>query len=283
MSAIQATLRRPPQKIWAGTRCVSIGRLRDSSHWRVNTRIVEPVLERDHQVIVADGPRVVWYRDDTNTASRYRLPPPLRALALTTFQVGFGPLTGETIEQYVQELSNASSGTRAKLVGQSVMLGRKTDVLDIWPAVRTSKGPCRGETQCLKHSRGFGRAQLSIDDQTGLLLRYQVSGVPAAEGDDVLFRFTSISLGGGSDKDRAFLHTSGQADQIAVIPSGQAALVGNCRQRNFQPGTRFNLDCAQGFHSSRRANGRAGRRNSTSRVWPERGAVGRYRFHRRDL
>jgi hypothetical protein len=177
--------------------------VRDMTHWRVDIQIAQPALQSERQVAAADGSSVVWYRSLTNRAVRIPLSPPqLGAFLLSSFEGGRGlPLT-ETLGQYLEALNNPTTHTHARTVGQETVLGRTTDVVEVWPVMTTTTGTgaCRSAGPCPQQSKtvSYGRARMWIDRQYGLLLRYRETGLPAgASGaaQNLLYRVTSVSFG----------------------------------------------------------------------------------------
>jgi hypothetical protein len=188
--------------------------VRDLTHWRVDVQVLAPVLQSEHQVAVADGKSVTWYRAIDHRAVRYPLIQPyLSGSLLSEFQGGRGIPLAQTLAQYLQELNNPSTHTHARVVGTQTILGRPTDILDVWPVVRgsTSTGPCSNAQQCAKNSKqiGYGRARIWIDRAHGLVLRYQEYGMPTG-GDfsrNVVYKVTSLAYGSGPTKTELAYHS----------------------------------------------------------------------------
>lgn len=191
-------------------RVISTWSVRDSTHWRVDIQVLQPALLREHEVAVADGHSVVWYRGLTRHAVRYPLAPrrmagTLGSILLSTFQGAHGiPPLAQTLQQYLHELNSTRVHTHARLVGQAMVLGRLTDVVEIWPVVRTSSstGSCSNAKQCAKRSTetDYGRARIWIDHSHGIVLRYREYGLPAGRqlAQSFVYRVTSVTFGTGA-------------------------------------------------------------------------------------
>lgn len=191
----------------SGHRIMTTWEVRDLTHWRVDVRILAPALQSERQVAVADGTSVTWYRGIDHRAVRYPLIQPYSGGSfLSDFQGGRGVPLAQTLAQYLQELNNPRTHTHARVVGTQTILGRTTDLLDVWPVVRgsTSTGPCNNAQQCAKNTKqiGYGRARIWIDRAHGLVLRYQEYGMPTS-GDfsrNFVYRVTSLTYGSGPSK-----------------------------------------------------------------------------------
>jgi len=184
------------------SRIVFESMIEDATHWRVNTRILQPALLSNDEVAVANGSTVTWYVSATNRAVRYPLSPWWVGLfLLSELQGGQVLPMGQTLAQYVQELNNPQTGTHARALGQETVLGRAADVVEVWPISRSTSGSCHSAAQCLKQSTGYGRARLWIDHEHGVVLRYQQFDMPAhglgAGPQNFLYQVTAISFGAG--------------------------------------------------------------------------------------
>jgi hypothetical protein len=140
-------------------------------------------------------------------AIRYPLiQPQLGGSLLNALQGGRSVPLAQTLAQYLQAPNNPSTHTHAQVVGTQTILGRTTDMLDVWPVLRgsTSTGPCNNAQQCAKNTKqiGYGRARIWIDPAHGLVLRYQEYGMPTS-GDfsrNFVYRVTSLTYGSGPSK-----------------------------------------------------------------------------------
>jgi hypothetical protein len=200
--------------------------VRDATHWRVNVRVLAPVLRSDHEVAVANGRTVAWYESLTNRAAWYPLSTRrVGALLLTRFQndpqglpvlqvplfgppgQGLPPLLGsalpleQTLQQWIRRLDNPQTGTHARVLGQQTVIGRTADVIEVWPLFRgypdgTNCNPSHPSRVCLQDSIPAGRARFWIDHEYGIVLRYQqfpIPGVPSITP----YRVTAITFGAG--------------------------------------------------------------------------------------
>lgn len=183
-------------------RSVSTWSVRDATHWRIDTDVLQPALQEEHQVAEADGTSAIWYRGISNHAARSSLADPQAgSMLLSSFQGGRGVPLAQTLEQYLQALNNPTTRTHARLMGQATILGRTADVVEVWPLVwvSTSNGSCQETTPCSTKVRGnaYGRARLWIDHEHGVVLRYQESDFPPVHGfdQDFVYRVTSLDFG----------------------------------------------------------------------------------------
>jgi hypothetical protein len=178
----------------------------DLTHWRVDVYVLSPALQSEHQIAVADGKSVTWYRGIDHRAIRYPLiQPQLGGSLLNALQGGRGVPLAQTLAQYLQALNNPSTHTHARVVGTQTILGRPTDILDVWPVVRGSTtGPCNNAQQCAKNTKqiGYGRARIWIDRAHGLVLRYKEYDMPTGGDFDrnFVYKVTSLTYGSGPSK-----------------------------------------------------------------------------------
>jgi hypothetical protein len=181
-------------------RIISQYALRDSTHWWIHTRILQPALQREDQYAVSDGKTAVWYRSLTNTALSF----PLQS---GTGSGLFAELQGshsiaQNLKQFVGTLSsipgekvNLIRQDRLRLPGDATS-GHLTDVVQVSPVIRES-GSC-GTAQCASKSRGYGRALLWIERSDGMVLRYEEMGMPTSGEfpQHFAYRVTSLKLSG---------------------------------------------------------------------------------------
>jgi hypothetical protein len=179
---------------------VSSWEVRDMTHWRVDIHILQPTLQSETMVAVANGSSAIFYREISNVAVSFRLTSPSMGLALLSeFQGSGGVPLAQTLEQYLQELNNPRSHTHARAVGQQQILGRTADGIEIWPVVHSASGPCNNAVQCAKQEKGYGRALMWIDHEHGLVLRFEEHGIPAMQSSThgFVYRVTSLAVGIG--------------------------------------------------------------------------------------
>ena len=187
--------------------------VRDLTHWRVDVQVLAPALQSEHQVAVADGTSVTWYRAIDHRAVRYPLiQPQLGGSLLGEFQGGRGVPLAQTLAQYLQALNNPRTHTHARVVGTQTILGRTTDMLDVWPVVRGSTtSACNNAQQCAKNTKqiGYGRARIWIDRAHGLVLRYQEYGMPTSGNfsRNFVYRVTSLTYGSGPTRAELAYHS----------------------------------------------------------------------------
>jgi hypothetical protein len=212
------------------SRIVYQSAIRDATHWRVNTHVLDPVLSSDHEVAVANGRTVTWYESLTNRAARFPLSTPRTgALLLNRFQhalqewLGLPPLVPQlvpalvqspsgqvlpleqTLQQWIRELDNPRTGTRARVLGQQTVIGRTADVIEVWPLFRvgvfeTGCNPLHPSRRCLQDGVPVGRARFWIDHEHGVVLRYQEFGLRVgipSYASHYLYRVTAITFGSG--------------------------------------------------------------------------------------
>lgn len=181
-------------------RIVSTWAVRDMTHWRVNFRIVQPISDRRREVAVANGRSVVWSGGIDGRVVHVTLShPELGAALLGMFEAGDqGLAIGQTLKQYLAALNNPQSRTHARLIGQQAVLGRKADVIEVWPIIWSGNSSCTTSQRCVSTETGYGRERLWIDHQRGIPLRVQQSGIPASLTEaphNLLYRVTSLSFG----------------------------------------------------------------------------------------
>lgn len=178
-----------PVSAWRdlGTRrIVSQWYVQDATHFRVDFHVVQPVLEREDQVLVANRSSVVWYRPRFHRAARMPIDATTGPAVLAEFQGGSGLPHGGTTSDYLALYNNPAYGLHAQVVGQDTILGRQTDIMEIWPLSFSNNKP-------------VGRARVWIDHATGLALRYQQLDLPSTAGIPAgyTYRVTSLTFGKG--------------------------------------------------------------------------------------
>ena len=190
-SEVTSTVGPPlaPAGAWndLGTRrIVSQWYVQDATHFRIDFHVVQPILEREDQVIVANGSSLIWYRPTLRRAARMPIDANSGLAVLSMFQGGSGLPHGGTTADYLALYNNPQYGTHAQVVGQDTILGRTVDIMEIWPLAIYDNQP-------------VGRARVWVDRETGLALRYQQLDLPKASGlsQGYAYAVTSLTLGKG--------------------------------------------------------------------------------------
>lgn len=119
--------------------------LQDDAHWKWEAETVEPVLDARRFVAAADGTTVTTYADTTNVYSERPFQPlPGGYVMPPAMSVMIGPVPAPDSDAFVTMLGQWGDGsTSARVVGEEVLLGRKTQVIEVSP-VRTSSSSSSG-------------------------------------------------------------------------------------------------------------------------------------------
>lgn len=206
--------------------------VRDATHWRVDVHTVAPVIDSSDETVVSDGQQVVAYSTLFNRAVRMPAGGALSASLLSTLLGSRGAPLGTTAAQYIQ-LAKSNPREKVRSLGQATVAGRTADVLQISPLVWTSTGNCTGPADCASKEKGLGSAQMWLDHEHGIVLRYEEHGLPKRYGGPRGYRYivTSIAFGPGPS-DTAIAYVSPVA--IAAVPQQPFSQTGGSG-----PGERF--------------------------------------------
>ena len=171
----------------------------DATHFRIDAQVLEPALESQTSVMVANGSSLIWYRDISATAIRAAIGSPTPAALLVGTIL---PLSGQV--RSVQDLLDAynrQSGIHATLIGQEQIVGRTAYVIEVRPVVRGQWSGCTtdksGKQRCGTHHYAYGRNRLWIDHEHVVLLQSRRYDIPPDFGGESLYRVTSITFGQG--------------------------------------------------------------------------------------
>src|SRR5579884_61475 len=172
--------------------------VQDATHWRIDIQVSDPPLDSRTETVVANGSSLVVY--DSRFDHAYRLPHAAMQsdLMLSAFLGEGGMPVGTTADQY-RVLAKNIPGEKVRLLGQTEILGRPADILEVSPYARTSTGSCNGPKDCARKSKGYGAEIIWLDHQYGIVLRSRVHGVPKKIGATQHFHYdvTSIDYGTG--------------------------------------------------------------------------------------
>ena len=208
--------------------------VRDATHWRVALHVTAPIIDRNDQTIVADGQQVVVYSTLFNRA--VRLPGGVTqsaALLGSVLHSGGVPL-GTTTAQYISLLERTPRVT-VRSLGEGQVAGRQAAIIQVAPLGLVSTGSCTGPKACAKKEKGYGSAKLWLDQQYGIILRYETHGMSKLPGGPRGYRYlvTSITFGQGpSDADLAY----SPPVAVTALPSNATSQGGG---GGSGPGTRF--------------------------------------------
>lgn len=165
--------------------------VRDATHWRVELHTVRPALEAGTMTMAANGRSVVTYWSISRLAVST---PEIPGVITPGFGAAFS-MAG-TIGTLVAAMNHPQSGHHARLVGERTILGRAAYLVRVWPAGRSSTGPCTGVKNCLRKSHAYGYDLLWIDKEHLTALRYEQRG-SLSHVQRLLYRVTSITYGKG--------------------------------------------------------------------------------------
>lgn len=111
------------------SRIVSHWSVADSSHWRIDERVTEPVLQSHQETTVANGPTLVRYSDLYNRAVEMSEP----SLALFGLLLG-GSFVDEIQAGGITSLTQSGSGqSSVRQTGKATILGRAADIYEVTP------------------------------------------------------------------------------------------------------------------------------------------------------
>lgn len=175
----------------------------DATHFRIDMQVLEPALESQTSVMVANGTSLVWYRDISASAFRLTFAspgaPPLAAALLSSPVLPFAAKVASI--QDLLDAVNRQSSAHARLVGQEQILGRTADVVEIRPVIRGQWSGCttdkNGKQSCGTHNYAYGRNRLWIDHEHLVVLQSRQYDIPPTYGAESLYRVTSITFGQG--------------------------------------------------------------------------------------
>ncbi|MGH2442254.1 MAG: hypothetical protein ACRDFX_03700 [Chloroflexota bacterium] len=165
------------------------------SRYRVDEIAKLPVLVSQHQVVVANGKRGVWYQSLPGNA--YRVPASFGWFLVDYLQGGKRLLGATSVQQVLAALTRWP-WMHAHLAGQQQMLGRTSDVIDFGPLLPPGYPACQGNSKgCPRSRQGWGHGTAWVDDEHAVVLKLRMTGMPADQPQNFLYRVTSIHFGHG--------------------------------------------------------------------------------------
>lgn len=215
--------------------------VRDATHWRVNVHVVSLAIDSHDQTIVSDGHQVVTYSTLSNHAFRLSNGVQQSLFVLSALLGSHGAAVSTTTANYIR-FAKSNPKVKVRSLGQTQLLGRTTDVLQISPIGFTSTGSCSGPRDCASKEKGYGRAKVWLDHEHGVVLRYEESGTSRLSGAAHGYRYlvTSITFGSGpSNVDLAYVPPVAVADtprNQSGSSSGNSSGSGSAMQFQAPPG-----------------------------------------------
>lgn len=215
--------------------------VRDATHWRVDVHTGSPIIDSHDQTIVSDGHQVVAYSTLSNHAFRLSNGVSQSVFLLSALLGSRGAAIGTTTANYIR-LAKSNPKVKVRSLGQTQILGRTTDVLQISPIGFTTTGSCSGPGDCASKEKGYGRAKVWLDHEHGVVLRYEEGGTSRFSGAARGYRYlvTSITFRSGpSDVDIAYVPPVAVADaprNQGGSSSGYSSGSGSAMQFQAPPG-----------------------------------------------
>ncbi len=196
--------------------------VRDATHFRVDIQTVLPALDAGHETVVRQGQKIFRYDSRTNTAAVGTASPSERKFFDSALLPGLRaggersevltPDPAQSIQKFLaqQESAQAKVHGYARIIGHTVLLGRRVDIVQFAPLVRVyqetagHKGP-----GVLVHVAGVGKAW--IDHDHPFLLQYREYGIGGlhdvgTEGLNFVYRVTSIHYGAAPRSSQLVFH-----------------------------------------------------------------------------
>jgi hypothetical protein len=157
----------------------------DASHWRIDSRTIQPALQSHDETVVANGSTSIWYTSLYKHAEQ--IP---RSSDATLDEIEYalaGSIAGEIQERGTAYYATQSvqPGSDVRSLGQATVLGRTADVYQIAPLYTGTES--------------YGRVIFWLDHQYPLVLRLELHGMKPSQGDPLqwVYRVTSLQLGQG--------------------------------------------------------------------------------------
>jgi hypothetical protein len=211
----------------------------DSTHFRIDTRVVSPAIDRRVETVVVNGSHILIYDASTRKAVTGWIDPRAGFEWLGILRAMRPIVPGPMVIGDWHAL-DPNRPLHTAVVGEEQVLGEEAEIVEVRPAVRAAVTICRSHRHCKPAWREYGRARFWIGRMHPEVLRWELAGVPAGiAGADYRYRVTAIRF--GKSVNRAALSFRPPVQPVYVQTEWQRMIIGSGGISSWpgQPGARW--------------------------------------------